>query len=304
MINRISLSLFFCVYAAFSTAQSSLSNQQTLVIGTYQYDNNDRIKNIQPFASHFSDVTEVQTVVKSFPTVHQLVQSMKAGEIDIAFMNTFGYLMLREQTQAYEISAALHLPDQAASVYKTVIVTPRENQIKSLKDGISNAGDNLLILVSSGSTSGNLVPRLKIASMMENEPEMFFLEVQYAGTHQLALQNMVKEKFALAAFGSDEYYKLGADTVHLTKLWESGAIPLGPVICKKQLSENVKSSLQKILLELHKQNAKALESLKAGWTEAIPADQFMLIDDSYYESLINLSGNKERSMKIIRKFAR
>lgn len=296
--------MFFCATVVFVTAQSSRNNQQTLVIATYQYSDNDRIKNIQPFAIHFSDVTEVQTVVKSFPTVHQLVQAMKAGEVDIAFINTFGYLMLREQTQAFEISGALHLPDQAASVYKTVIVTPKENRVKSLKDGISNAGDNFLMLVSPGSTSGNLVPRLKIASMMEDDPEMFFLEVQYAGTHQLALQNMVKEKFALAAFGSEEYYKLGADTINLTKLWESASIPLGPVVCKKQLSENIKSSLQKILLELHKQNAAALESVKAGWTEAIPADRFMVIDDSYYESLIDLSGNRERSMKIIRKFAR
>src|SRR5688572_27172164 len=173
MFKRALFTLFFCATTAIVVAQSSRNNQQTLVIATYQYSDNDRIKNIQPFATHFSDVTEVQTVVKSFPTVLQLVQAMKAGEVDIAFINTFGYLMLREQTSSFEISAALHLPDKEASLYKSVIVSPRENPVASLNDALRGASDNFLILVSAGSTSGNLVPRLKIASLMEDDPELF-----------------------------------------------------------------------------------------------------------------------------------
>lgn len=304
MLDRIILTLIFCVFAVFSLAQNSLNNKQTLVVATYQYGDNPRIQNIQPFATHVSSLTDVETSVKSYPTVHQLLQAMKNGEVDIAFINTFGYLMLRELTQAYEISAALHLPDEAASVYKSVIVTNQKNKVQSLKMVVDNAGDFMLAFVSPGSTSGNLVPRLKLASMLEVEPEMVFLEVQYTERHNLALQSALQNDYTLSAFGSEEYYKLGADTIHLTKLWESPPIPLGPVVCKKNLSENLKNSLQKILLELHQQNLAALESIKAGWTEAQPADRFMLIDDSYYESLINLSGNHERSMKIIRKFAK
>ena len=220
------------------------------------------------------------------------------------FMNTFGYLILKEQTSSYEISAALHLPDSAASVYKTVIVSSKENKLKSLQEGVANAGDYFLMLVSPGSTSGNLVPRLKLASMMPDDPELFFVEVQYAQRHDVALQNMLKEKYSIAAFGSDEYYKLGADTVKVDKLWESPPIPLGPVVCKKDLPENLKNSLKTALLDLHEQNAEALESVKAGWTEARPADKYMVVDDRYYEGLINMAGNKERAMKIIRKFAR
>jgi phosphate/phosphite/phosphonate ABC transporter binding protein len=285
-------------------AQSSLSNSQTLVIATYQYGDNPRLKNIEPFSFHLRETAGIKATVKSFPTVHLLLQAMNKGEVDVAFMNTFGYLMLREQTNTYEISAALHLPDEAASVYKSVIVTPKENRVPTLHDGIDRAGDNVLILVSPGSTSGNLVPRLKLASMMEGDPEMFFLEIQYAERHDLALQNMLTEKFALAAFGSEEYYKLGADTAKIQKLWESPPIPLGPVVCKKELTETLKNDLKKALLELHEQNPAALESVKAGWTEAKPADRYMEVSDAYYESLINLAGNRERALKIIRKFAK
>ena len=285
-------------------AQNSLSNTQTLVVATYQYGDNSRLQNIEPFATHFGALTDVKTIVKSYPTVHLLLQAMNKGEVDVAFMNTFGYLLLREQNSLYEISAALHLPDVAASVYKSVIVSPRKNGVNSLETGVARASDNILILVSPGSTSGNLVPRLKLASLMEDDPEMFFLELQYAERHDLALQNMLKEGFALAAFGSEEYYKLGADTVNITKLWESPPIPLGPVVCKKELPENIKITLKKALLELQEQNPEALELVKAGWTEAKPADRYWVVDDTYYEGLINLAGNRERAMKIIRKFAR
>jgi phosphonate transport system substrate-binding protein len=296
--------LVFVLLPFLLEAQNSLTNKQTLVIATYQYGDNPRILNIEPFARHFAEAVEIKTVVKSYPSVSLLLLAMNKGEVDVAFINTFGYLMLKEQTSAFEISAALHLPDDSASHYKSVIVTPRTNRIKSLEDGVERASDNMLILVSPGSTSGNLIPRLKLASMMDGDPEMFFLEVQYAERHDVALQNMLTEQFALAAFGSEEYYKLGADTVKVNKLWESSAIPLGPVVCKKELSENIKISLKKALLELHEQNPEALESIKSGWTEAISTDRFMTIDDSYYEGLIKLAGNRDRAMRIIRKFAK
>ena len=305
MVVRHLLRIILICHGSFLlSAQNSLSNSKTLVVSTYQYGDNPRIKNIEPLAVYFGETADVKILVKSYPTVHLLLQAMSNGEVDIAFMNTFGYLMLREQTPAYEISSALHLPDEAVSIYKSIIATQKGNQLRSLQDAIDRAGDNVFIFVSPGSTSGNLVPRLKLASMMRDDPEPFFLEIQYAQRHNVAVQNMMQEKFSLAAFGSEEYYKLGADTVKVLKLWESPPIPLGPVVIKKNLPENLKNDLKKALLDLHEQNPEALESVKAGWTEAKPADRYMVVDDTYYESLINLAGNRERAMKIIQKFAR
>jgi phosphate/phosphite/phosphonate ABC transporter binding protein len=290
--------------AGLMQAQNSLSNSKALVIATYQYGDNPRIKNIEPFARHFADAADIKTTVKSYASVPLLLQAMNKGDVDVAFINTFGYLILKEQTSAFEISAALHLPDSAASVYKSVIVTNRQPVYPKLENIIDNAGDYFLMLVSPGSTSGNLVPRLKLASMMPDDPELYFVEVQYAQRHDAALQNMLKEKYSVAAFGSEEYYKLGPDTTKVHKLWESPPIQLGPVLVKKNLPENLKNDLKTALLELHEQNPEALESVKAGWTEAKPADRYVEITDAYYESMIQLAGSKERAMKIIKKFAR
>lgn len=301
---RFYLSLGFVLLTLFAQAQNTLNNTKSLVIATYQYSDNPRIKNIEPFAIHFGEAVDLKMVVKSYPTVHELLEAMRKNEVDVAFINTFGYLLSREVTQHYEISATLHLPDTAASVYRSVIVSPKENHTTTLTRAVERASDNYLVLVSPGSTSGNLVPRLKLASMLPDDAEKLFVEVQYAQTHHGALKLALEEKYAIASCGSDEYYKLGADTSKFDLLWKSEPIQLGPVVVRKGLPENLKITLQNALLELREQNPEALEAIKAGWTEARPADFYTVIDEVYYNSLLELAGDKTKALRIIKKFAR
>lgn len=299
------ISLFGFLFLTLSLqAQNSLNNQQPLVIATYQYADNPRIKNLEPFANHFAEANGVKTVVKSYPTVYALLEAMKKNEVDVVFINTFGYLLSREITDGYEMSATLFVRKETAAAYRSVIVTPKVNHTPTLKYAVERASDNYLVLVSAGSTSGNLIPRLKLASMLPDDPEKFFVEVQYAERHDAALRLALEEKFAIASCGIDEYYKLGADTAKFDLLWKSQPIPLGPVVVRKGLSENVKSSFQNVFLELREQNPEALEAIKSGWTEAKDAEYFTVVDDAYYNSIIELAGDKQKAMRIIKKFAR
>jgi len=298
------LLVLYCVFVFTSSAQNSLDAQQSLIFATYQYADNSRIKNIEPFARYVGKITGLKTEVKSYPGVNELRLAMEREEVDVAFMNTFGYLMLKEKSSLWETGAVLTIPEDQLNAYKSVLVTGRNIPENNLNDIIASASDFTLVLVSSGSTSGNLAPRLKLASMQPGYPERFFLEVQYANTHRSAMERALKGEYALCAFGSNEYYSLGADTVKLKKLWESPAIPLGPVMFRKKLSVGLRDELQKALLELHIENPDALESIKAGWTEAISADKYSRVDDQYYESLLQISNNREVAMMIIRNFTK
>lgn len=301
---RVLLIFGFLLFSFVLQAQNALNNQRTLVIATYQYAENPRLKNIEPFATHLAEAADVKITVKSYPTVHALLEAMRKNEVDVAFINTFGYLLSREVTQQYEALATLHLPNAAASVYRSVIVSPKENRTQTLQQAVERAGDHYLIYVSPGSTSGNLMPRLKLASMLPDDPEKFFVEVQYANTHAGALKLALEERYAVASCGSDAFYKLGADTAKFNVLWKSGPIPLGPVVVRKDLAENLKVSLQTALLELHTQNPEALEAIKSGWTEARPADKYVASEEAYYNELIELAGDRMRALRIVKKFAR
>lgn len=304
MYHKLTLFLiaFTAVFAL--SAQNTLQSIQKLVVATYQYADNPRIKNIEPFALQFGEINNLNVEVKSYSTVQALLKAMENEEVDVAFMNTFGYLMLKEKSQAYEAGVVLNIPKEKENAYKSVIATGANIPENTLEQIVSNASDFVLVLVNPGSTSGNLVPRLKLASLQPGYPERFFLEVQYTNNHALAAQRALKGEVALCAFGSGEYYNLGADTVKLKKLWESPPIPLGPVVYRKKLPISLRDELQNALLELHTKNPEALESIKAGWTEAIPADRYISVSDDYYESLLKLSNNPSISMSIIRNFAK
>jgi phosphonate transport system substrate-binding protein len=277
----------------------------TLVFATYQYSTNPRIKNIEPFALHFGKVAGRPVKVRSYPSVHALIAGMKNGETDIVFINTFGYMLLSEQSSAYSIAAALHVPATARSTYQTAIVSSIKTNIRSLKDIKDQNSKPSLLLVNPGSTSGNLIPRLAFAEIGITDPEKFFSTIEYTKNHALTLQQVIDGKADVGAFGSEEYHKsVEKDSTIKSKVnlvWESGPIPLGPALYSKKLSPETSQKLINTLLNLHSENKEALELIKAGWTEALPADKFQIVNDEYYNALIR--SNPKEGMKIIRAFA-
>lgn len=301
---RFSL-VFVCLFMTWAPvmSQDSRSGTRKLVIATYTYADNNRIKNLEPLAAHIREVTNLKTEVKSYPTVQAMMAGMKKGEADLVFMNTFSYLASRDSME-YEPAAVLQLNQQQTQQYKTVIVTRATAPVSSLADVVQNASEFVLYLVNTGSTTGNLLPRLKLASMQPGFPERFFLEVIYTGSHQAARERAVSDPYAVCAFGKDEYVKMGSDTTLLKKLWESPFVPLGPVVMKKSLSSASKEELKTLLMNLHTENPEAFEMLKGGWTEFRAATQFGEIPVGYYDAVWKLSGNEAVSRYIVTYFAR
>lgn len=291
-------------FVSFSTLVHA-QKSDTLVFATYRYAENNRIKNIQPFADYFGKITGMPVKVKSYNSVHELISGMKAGETDVVFINTFGYLMLREQSQDYSIVAALSIPDATRSTYQTAIVSGSHSGLHSFEDLVNQPGKFSMLFVNPGSTSGNLIPRLKFSEVGISEPEKFFTSVGYTKNHALTLKEIAEGKADIGAFGSEEYHRaLALDSTTQTKvhlLWESSPIPLGPVLIRNSSAKSLILKLHQSLLTLHEKNLAALNAIKSGWTEAIPADKFQVVDERYYDAL--LKGNHENGMKIIRQFA-
>lgn len=283
-------------------AQNSREARRSLVVATYQYADNPRIKNLEPFADHLAELLELSVSVKSYPTVLDLMRGIQQQEVDVVFMNTFGFLMLDSFSDQYEVTGALALDSTKTNQYKSVMVANKNAGIATLDEAIKFASEVTLVFVAEGSTSGNLMPRLKLASLQPGFPERFFLEVQYAGTHQLALKRAMEDRYAICAFGSDEYYQ--SDTTQLIKLWESPAIPMGPVLISKRVSGADREQIQRILMDLHNENQAAFLAIKAGWTEFRDCSHFETVDQQDYDEILWLSNNPEVSKTIIRYFTK
>ena len=163
-----------------------------------------------------------------------------------------------------------------------------------------------LALVSKGSTSGNLVPRLALSAAGIKQPEKGFRSFEYTQTHAAAIEAVLNGKADVAAMGNNEYDKyLLLDSNNKKKLkllWLSPEIPLGPVLFNNRFGSAVGGELQKAILELQVQNNAALDAIKAGWSEAKQTTHFTIIDDTHYDPLRKLNKNPEEFKRILKEF--
>jgi phosphate/phosphite/phosphonate ABC transporter binding protein len=284
------------------------SPAQVIRVATYQYADNDRIKNIQPFADYLKNKYGYETAVKSYPTVHAFIEAIQKNEVDIAFINSFGYLLLEASGKQYPMHpvAALAVRDDAKDNYKTALVISSHLKAKRLADLKSLASTLRLALVNKGSTSGNLVPRLALSSIGIKHPEKSFASFEYTQTHAAALQAVVSGHADVAAMGNSEYDKyLAQDSTNKKKiklLWLSPEIPLGPVLFNNRFGSAVGRELLTAILDLHQQDAAALDAIKAGWSEAKQTTHFVKITPSHYDPLKKINKDSKEFKRILKAF--
>ncbi|RYG53652.1 MAG: hypothetical protein EOO01_03780 [Chitinophagaceae bacterium] len=293
------IAVFFCASVA----------AQPVRIATYQYADNNRIANIQPFADELKSKYATEAVVKSYPTVHAFIEAIRNDEVDIALINTFGYFLLEASGKSYPMRPllALEVGENARDNYKTAFLASPSSHIRSLEDIKASATKTRLALVAKGSTSGNLVPRLALSHLGIPNAETSFKEVNYAGTHATAIDAILNNTADLATMGLTEYQRyLVKDSANFRKLrliWTSPEIPLGPVLFNKKLSAEQVLAIQKAFTELDERAPAALSAIKSGWSEAKQATRFIAITDAFYDPFRKILGNKTDLERILRQFA-
>ena len=277
---------------------------QTLRIAVYQYADNTRIKNLQPLATYLQQQLGIATAVKSYPTVHGLIKGMQAGEVDVAFISTFGYLLLQAGKESHPMLpvAALVAPG-AKDNYKTAFIARKNAGIASFESLKQTGAGKRMAFVASGSTSGNLVPRLLLNVVGIGSAEAHFAAVNYAGTQRKALEWLMADSADVAAMGITEWERLDSvQKASLQVLAFSNEIPLGPVLLNKSLDKKLREKITRELLLLHESDAAALEGIKAAWSEAKQATHFIAIQSDYYNPYLAQFGDEKSIGELIRKF--
>lgn len=280
-------------------------NNKPIRLATYTYSTNDRVGNMKLLSQELENRLQRNVKITSYPDVESFITGIKSNEVDIAFINTLGYLILSSDNEHMLPLANMHIKKDAVDNYKTVFLTNNESikhysEIKDIADRLS------MMFVKEGSTSGNLVPRLFLSAINISSPESQFKEVKYGGNHTSTFEKLVNGEADLCAIGSNEYYKqIQTDSTlenRVRLLWVSDVIPLGPVLINKGLSSEEKEIVSNLLLNLHIENSDALEAIKSGWSEAKQADKFQLISDEYYNSFREFKGNRTHLNDILELF--
>ncbi|NER15051.1 PhnD/SsuA/transferrin family substrate-binding protein [Leptobacterium flavescens] len=286
---------------------SCKSDKKPLTLATYTYATNNRIDNLKPLSVELENLLNQPVDVKSYPDVTSFIEGIKSDEVDIALINTLGYLLLSLDNKNMEPIVTLKVKQDAVDNYKTVLLTNSDN-ITDL-NGLKEHADSLsMMFVTEGSTSGNLVPRLLLSSIGIKSPTKQFKEVSYGGNHTSTFNKLTAGEADICAIGSNEYFKqIQADSTLLNKtrlLWISKEIPLGPVLINNKLTEADREKISDLFLSLHEKNPEALQSIKDGWSEAKQAEKFYPITDSYYDNFRRLNGNNTDLSDILNMFVK
>ncbi|WP_181899410.1 phosphate/phosphite/phosphonate ABC transporter substrate-binding protein [Flagellimonas nanhaiensis] len=303
-MQKLILYGFVLIFGVLAFAQE----KDTLVVATYRYALNDRIENLKPLSGYLSKLFQVNVTTKSYQTSRELIKAIHREEVDIAFINTFGYLLLASDDKTMEPLATLKVHRKAKDNYKTVLLANKSVEISDLQSLRGRAEELSIMFVSETSTSGNLVPRLILSSIGLNSPESQFKQLFYGQNHANTLEQLSRGKVDVCAVGSTEYFKQIESNPGLrdkiNAIFLSDEIPLGPVLVRKSLSKSFKRKFTRLLLRLHTKNKKVLEAIKSGWSEAKKTKNFIKIDDSYYDSFRQLNGNEIDLKLILTKFSK
>ncbi len=304
-IKRMFCFLYLAVVMVISGCQNTKS-KDTFVVATYTYHTNNRISNLKPLSFALEKILDRPVQLKSYPDVPSFMQGIQNEEVDLAFINTLGYLLLSQDSMEMTPIAALKVRPNAIDNYKTVLLS-RNKGINSLEALEKNSENLSISLVAEGSTSGNLVPRLLLSSLGIKSPEKRFKKFEYGGNHTSTLSNLLEGNTDVCAVGSNEYHEwIKRDSTQLDSisvLWVSKEIPLGPALLHNRLDDSDRKKVTDFLLELHISNPDAVESFKQGWSEASQTERFHPITDEYYDNFREVEGKSANLSSVLNFFS-
>lgn len=302
MTNHIKRIYWGLLLASMVLVNNAWSRQQSeLVLGTYTYASNNRLTSLEALARYLNRETGLTVTIKSYPNVPALLRAIRADSVQLAVLNTVGYLLQQRHDAGRMIPLLnLNLGMDTATQYGGCIIASRSTDIFQLAQ-LRDAPRQTFALVAPSSTSGNLVPRLLLNSIGITDAASRF-DTYYAGTHQQAVADVLSGKAQLAGCGCAE-----VDTAKLRNDFDRKAvvvasfndIPLGPLAYHHKLSSAIVQKVQQAMLRIHEKDAEGFRVFCSGWTEFRKAKSFQPVADRAYDPFRNMFGNNESLWQLI-----
>lgn len=223
-----------------------------------------------------------------------IIEALRTGKADMAYMGALAVAMGAERAGVTPIVMKAPNGDKAQAVYHSVFVTQKDNnEINSIKDFKGKT----IAFVDPDSTSGNLVPTSEI---MKAFPDLhltnekihtngeFFEAVSFSGKHQAGLQAVIKGDVDIVPISdqimASEFKNGNADENAVKVVHSSAAIPAEAMVVSKTVSEDLKKTLTKFLVEYNNKDYfdKVIKKADARFVECSMED---------YQPIVELNKN-------------
>jgi len=201
----------------------------------------------QPLMDHLAEVTGRPVKPLKVVDYAALVEALRFGKADLAYLGPKAYVMARERAGVEPL--AQEVPLSGEPNYRGLIVTKGDSPAKSVDD----LSGQTFAFVDPNSTSGFLVPLVHFVEERGVEPEAFFGEVRYAGSHQAVLLQVRLGHVAAGATNDLDLARAieGGDVNEgeIRTLWTSEPIPGSPIVARKDLGPELVTTVKTALVD-------------------------------------------------------
>ena len=244
--------VFSALIAASLLGASGMASAHELVMGLIPADNNEEmIKTFEPMRAYLEK--KLGQKIKMFTATDYagVIEAMKKKRVDIAWFGPLSYYLAEQEAGAEAFAVGIR-EGSNSSTYKSIIVTPCDSGIRSIKDLKGKS----VAFVDPASTSGGLMPSFMVKEATGMMPQDFFGKFTYAGSHDAA-ELAVKNKTVDAAADNDITYPRMIEKGLITKesnciIAESSPLPGSPLVYRGDLPEDLKKNIRDAILNAHK----------------------------------------------------
>ncbi|WP_040398092.1 phosphate/phosphite/phosphonate ABC transporter substrate-binding protein, partial [Cesiribacter andamanensis] len=196
---------------------------------------------IAPVAAYLSKELGISVRATATTTAIELLNGLKEGSIDIAYINGFGYVLGVSDSLPLVPLVVPGTKDGSPNTYNSCIFTAATSSIKSMADLVSRAQQYRFLFVNPTSTSGHLVPRLYLGKMGIKQAEVELKDVAFGDSHYNTIEQVLAgEADAGATAYNIVQARLASGELRwedINILWVSENITQEPVVVSERMAQ-------------------------------------------------------------------
>lgn len=238
-------------------------------------------KRYLPLMNYISGKIDIPVRMKIFKSYFKVIESLKGGETDMAFVGSLDYVIAHLVAGA-EVLARPEWID-GASTYSGLIFARKGSDLTS---NPSTWKGKTMALVHEFTTAGDLFQRYYMAERGFLKPEKLLDEIDYLGSHDAAVMMVLKGEADIGGAKDIVFKRLARENRDLREniviLAESDRVPSNGLLVSKSIDEKTKERLKVALLDMDKDAAG--KSVLAGFR----AKRFLDTENEDYRAIYRM----------------
>ncbi len=222
-----------------------------------------QVARFTPLTDYLSKETGVSVKISILSRYGNIIDSFSSEQLDGAFFGSFTGAMGIQKLGVVPLARPVNLDGQ--STYHAYIYTRKDSGIKTVAD----MRGKKFAFVEKATTAGYIFPLAYLKEHGVENIDNYFSEYFYSGSHDASLHAVLQGDADVGASKNTVFDWVAASNPQVTEeiviLARSSTVPSNALCVRKGLPDDIKSALQKALLDLHKtpEGEEVLKKFKA-----------------------------------------